>query len=207
MINTVNEEVVKDILRNKEKKIKNIHKKMLALYRELEASEDMRARDVLPAIRTDGMPGVKGRHKDLGDILLGYQRQQCERNEEIRKMMWALSEQEETISRVWACFYALDDPYYSILQALYVENQLYQAVENSFDISHKTFEKYRQHGISLIMGFYESGESIADLMRRHQTEAVSKKKSMAKKEAENAEYGQISLMGYLAEEGGEKDVY
>lgn len=45
MMQTVNEEVVKGILRNKEKKIENIHKKMLALYRELEEMEDMRARE------------------------------------------------------------------------------------------------------------------------------------------------------------------
>ena len=37
-------------------------------------------------------------------------------------MMWALSDQEETVSRVWACFYALEDPYFSILRAVYVEH-------------------------------------------------------------------------------------
>lgn len=145
------------------------------------------------------MPGAKNRRKDLGDVLLEYERQQQRRNEEIRKMMCALTGQEEMINRIWACFYALDDPYYSILQQLYVENQLYQAVESSFDVSHKTFEKYRQHGLALIVGFYESGVSIADLMCRHQGGTGTRKKQVEKKEPENGEYGQISLSGYLEE--------
>lgn len=198
----VNEEMIKDILRNRDKKIGNIHQKMLALYRELEAAENMQARDVLPAIRMDGMPGGKGGHKDLGDVLLGYQRQKHRQNKEIRRMMCALSEQEETVNRVWACFYALEDPYYSILQAIYVENQLYQAVEDGYEFSHKTFEKHRQHGIELMIRFYESGEGAAELMRRHPDEVRQEKKETERGEFENNGYDQISLMGYL--EGEEK---
>jgi len=206
MMQKVNEEMVKDILRNRDKKIGNIHQKMLALYQELEAAGNMQARDILPAIRMDGTPGQKGGHKGLGGVLLGYQWQQYKRSTEIRRMMWALSEQKETVNRVWACFYALEDPYYSILQAIYVENQLYQTVEDSYEFSHKTFEKHRQHGIELVIRFYESGEDIAELMRRHPDDVQKGKKEMAEEEPENNGYDQISLMGYLEGEGkGKKE--
>ena len=125
--------------------------------------------------------------------MLQYNRQICNRNEEIRKIMWELVEEEDSISRLWACFYALNDPFYSILNALYVENQLYQAVENNFDMSHKTFEKYRQRGIELLLLFYNSDESIAKLMRSYSKEKTDKRQGRGKKEQKHNGYEQISL--------------
>lgn len=196
----LDEAAVKDILQNREKKIENIHKKMLSLYQELEKNDDILESVVYPSTGISGLPSGKGGHKDLGDVLVRYNRQLCNRNEEIRKIMWELVEEEDSISRVWACFYALNDPYYSILYALYVENQLYQTVEDSFDVSHKTFEKYRQRGMELLLRLYNSGESIAKLMRRHGTEnSSSKKEGKGKKNQENEEYEQISLLSFQKE--------
>lgn len=190
----LNETEIKDILRNREQKIENIHKKMLSLYREMEHTDEIMESVAFPSTNHSGLPGGKGGHKDLGDVLLQYNRQLYSRNEEIRKIMWELVEEEDSISRLWACFYALGDPYYSILNALYVENQLYQTVEESFDVSHKTFEKYRQKGIELLLRFYESDESIAKLMRRYGTEKDnSKKTGKNRKTPEGEAYEQISL--------------
>lgn len=187
---------IKDILRNRDQKIESIHKKMFHLYQELEHTDEIMESAAFPSTNYSGLPGGKGGHKDLGDVLLKYNRQLYNRNEEIRRIMWELVEEEDSISRLWACFYGLGDPYYSILNALYVENQLYQTVEDSFDVSHKTFEKYRQKGIELLLRFYESDESIAKLMRRYGSEKDNSQKTgkdgKNKKQKEDT-YEQISL--------------
>ena len=187
----VDEETIKDILRYYPEKIKNIRQKMLSLYQETE-SEEVLSAVALPPINMIGMPSAKGNHKDLGDVLISYQKQIWKRNEEIREMMWQLSEEEAIIRRVWACFHVLDNPYYSILHALYVENQLYTAVESSFDMSHKTFEKYRRDGINLLIRFYESNETIPELMRKYRNKNKMQKR---RKKADNQEkeYRQIDL--------------
>lgn len=198
MIEKINAELVKDILRNREKRIANIHKKMLGLYEQLKRIEqDSAEMASLPGIKADGMPGAKGTHMDLSDVFFSYKRQVYDRNEEVRRLMWVLSEKEELISRVWACFYALEDPFFSILQELYVENQLYQTVEESYEMSHKTFEKYRSEGIELIIRFYESGESVADLIQRHQTEVSFHNAHKKEPKKDGNEYDQISILGYL----------
>lgn len=192
----LSETEIKDILRNREQKIANIHKKMFSLYRELEHTDDILESVAFPSTNLSGLPGGKGCHKDLGDVLIKYNRQNYNRSEEIRRIMWELVEQEDSINRVWACFHALDDPYYSILYALYVENQLYQTVEDSFDVSHKTFEKYRQQGIELLIRFYDSGESIADLMHKQAVTSNRKKGRKGRRSEDKQEkqkYEQISL--------------
>ena len=190
---SLDEAAVKDILQNREKKIDNIHRKMISLYQELERNDEVLETVAYPKTELSGMSGGKGNHKDLGDVLLQYNRQICNRNEEIRKIMWELVEEEDSISRLWACFYALNDPFYSILNALYVENQLYQAVENNFDMSHKTFEKYRQRGIELLLLFYNSDESIAKLMRTYSKEKTDKRQGRGKKDHKHNGYVHISL--------------
>lgn len=191
----LNETEVKDILRYREQKIESIHKKMFSLHQEMKDSEEVLSTIALPAVKLREMPGGTGEHKDIGDLLVQYNRQLYQRNEELRKIMWELVEEEEAIGRLWACFHALGEPYYSILQALYVENQLYQAVESDFEGSHKTFEKYRQRGIKLLIGYYESGESIAEIMRRNSQEGRHRRMRM-KKQGHNVS-GQLDLANIL----------
>lgn len=194
----LSETEIKEILRHREQKITNIHKKMISLYHELEDTEEVLESAALPSAELQGMPGGKGGHKDLGDVLLRYNRQIYDRNEEIREIMWELVEEEDSISRVWACFHALGEPYYDILHELYVENQLYQVVEHEFPGSHKTFERYRQQGIEQLLQLYHSGDSIAELMRRQVTEQkISRKKTCRKNEEKD--YEQISLVSLLQE--------
>lgn len=165
MSDSISENEVKDILRNRKQKIKNIHEKLIRMYEE--SNLDLLPEIALPAFKFDGMPGQKGGNRDLGDVLETYQKRQYARNMEIRETMWALSDQEDRINRVWACFCVLDDPYYTILDSLYVKNGLYETVEKDSDMSHKTFEKYRKEGIHLLVQFYESDESAVELMKNH----------------------------------------
>ena len=199
MAERITEKRIKDILRNKDKKIKSIQNKIQSLYEATDA-DSILAEVAYPSLDMSGMPGARGTHKDLGDVLITYKKQVYKRNEELKELMWQLTDQMEEINRIWACFHVLDDPYYTILHALYVENQLYTAVETDFGYSHKTFEKHRREGVELIMNFYESGDSIPDLMRKYRKKSSKGKNAalMKKRQAPLDEaYQQISLKELL----------
>ena len=82
------------------------------------------------------MPGPKGgKKKDLSDLIIKLEKDREIRRKELLTMLTELSNQEDMVNRVWACYLALDDPYYTLLSQLYVENDLYENVRIQFDMS------------------------------------------------------------------------
>lgn len=184
------EDRVKNILRFRNSKLKNIHQKMISLYEDANDNDSVLETVALPAQNISGMPGARGEHKDLGNVLISYQNELYRRNAEIREMMWALSQEEQSINRVWACFHVLEEPYYDILRRLYVVGELYQTVEHESGLTHSYFDKKRMEGLQLIIAYYESSESISNLMYKYRSKKKSSKKE--KKKMQNS-FRQISL--------------
>lgn len=184
------EDRVKNILRFRNSKLKNIHQKMISLYEDANDTDSVLETVALPTQNISGMPGARGEHKDLGNVLISYQNELYRRNAEIREMMWALSQEEQSINRVWACFHVLEEPYYDILRRLYVVGELYQTVEHESGLTHSYFDKKRMEGLQLIIAYYESGESISNLMYKYRSKKKSSKKE--KKKMQNS-FRQISL--------------
>lgn len=98
----ISENEVKDILRNYDRKIESIHQQMLNLYEELDC-DSLMSEVAFPAADTFGMPGAKGNHGDLSNVLLAYQSKRYERKMEVLAMMWELTEEEEVLRRIWRC--------------------------------------------------------------------------------------------------------
>ena len=184
------EDRVKNILRFRNSKLKNIHQKMISLYEDANDTDSVLETVALPAQNISGMPGARGEHKDLGNVLINYQNELYRRNAEIREMMWALSQEEQSINRVWACFPVLEEPYYDIIRRLYVVGELYQTVEHESGLTHSYFDKKRMEGLQLIIEYYESGESISNLMYKYRSKKKSSKKE--KKKMQNS-FQQLSL--------------
>jgi|GEM_PF-1089103 hypothetical protein len=188
------EDRVKNILRFRNSKLKNIHQKMISLYEDANDTDSVLETVALPAQNISGMPGARGEHKDLGNVLINYQNELYRRNAEIREMMWALSQEEQSINRVWACFHVLEEPYYDIIRRLYVLGELYQTVEHESGLTHSYFDKKRMEGLQLIIEYYESGESISNLMYKYRSKKKSSKKE--KKKMQNS-FQQLSLEDLL----------
>lgn len=184
------EDRVKNILRFRNSKLKNIHQKMISLYEDANDTDSVLETVALPAQNISGMPGARGEHKDLGNVIINYQNELYRRNAEIREMMWALSQEEQSINRVWACFHVLEEPYYDIIRRLYVVGELYQTVEHESGLTHSYFDKKRMEGLQLIIEYYESGESISNLMYKYRSKKKSSKKE--KKKMQNS-FQQLSL--------------
>lgn len=188
------EDRVKNILRFRNSKLKNIHQKMISLYEDANDTDSVLETVALPAQNISGMPGARGEHKDLGNVLINYQNELYRRNAEIREMMWALSQEEQSINRVWACFHVLEEPFYDIIRRLYVVGELYQTVEHESGLTHSYFDKKRMEGLQLIIEYYESGESISNLMYKYRSKKKSSKKE--KKKMQNS-FQQLSLEGLM----------
>ena len=186
------DEKIKDILRNREKKIQSIHMRMNILYEE--TTDDAMLKDAaLPSSKVYGsISANNGSKRDLADILESVEKRKLHRNKEIREIMWQLSELENEINRVWNCFVALEDPYFTILLSLYVKGEKYEIVEKNFGMSHKSFEKYRSEAMTLLRKYYESDDTAADLIRKKQRNHANGRRANHKPGTNDA-YEQLHL--------------
>ena len=158
-------EKAKEILKHKEEKLADIHKKILLLYQELKEMEhpdELMEAAALPSRSPVVVSG--GGDTDNLSVLNRYYHQRRERGAEIRMQIWRLSEDAEDIRRLWGCFFSLQEPYYGILYNLYVKKVLYAAAESAFGYSHRMFEQRRKEGLSMLAGMFNSPYSSTELM-------------------------------------------
>ncbi len=152
MINQImTEQEVKEILRNRETLLISIHQKMSAIEQDMAKTDDMIETMSMPANSMSGMPRGSGKQKDLGDVYRNYKKILKRRNEDYRTMFLELVLKEEMIERVWEAYMRLEEPYYSIINRMYVQSMLYAAVERESGWSRQVFEKKRKKGIQLIV--------------------------------------------------------
>lgn len=120
MSEQITEERIKMILSKREKMLRDINEKVILLIKDLDRSDDdLITEKSIHAVSINMMPSAKGGlKKDLSDLVIKLQRDREERKNELYKMIRLLSDQEYMINRVWACFLALDDPYYTMLNQL-----------------------------------------------------------------------------------------
>lgn len=160
----ITEADVKYFLRNKDKLIMDIHEKIHQINRSVKQVNDIMESVSYHSTEVSDMPHARNGHKDMSDVYEKYLHKRDERLLEYKQMLWALMMKEETIERVWSCFLALSEPYYSIIKHLYVENELYATAEAESGLSRQVFEKYRKRAMELIIGFYHSDKTDAELL-------------------------------------------
>ena len=195
MSEQVTEERIKMILSKREKMLRDINEKVILLIKDLDRiDDDLIAEKSIHAVSINMMPSAKGGvKKDLSDLIIKLQRDREERKNELYKMIRLLSDQEYMINRVWACFLALDDPYYTMLNQLYVENDLYEAVRQQFDMSPTTFERHRKKALTLIAEYVDSQLSVSEIMRM----SHSNKPTLNSRAPTHDMPGQIDMMDFL----------
>lgn len=158
---------VKDILRNHDGILRGIRKKIFQLYMEMENNTGVES--LVLSSNGSNEAGIclnkkGGIPKDLADFILKGEIVVHNRRAELAKMMWRLTEDEQDINRVWACYLSLPATYYDILTAVYVENKKWNAVELEFGHAHSYFAKRLKDGLQEIINVYNSGLTIADIM-------------------------------------------
>lgn len=161
-------ERAKEILANREQKLKDIDKKMALLYEESAQLEQPNELMTAAALSSKMVKRTSGQNANSDNfvILDRFYRQRKERRMEIRMQMWKLSEEEEDIRRLWSCFFVLQEPYYGILYDLYVKKELYAAAESSFGYSHRVFERRRKEGLEILADMFNSPYSSLELMEQ-----------------------------------------
>lgn len=145
----ISEENIKDILRNHDVKMNTINQKMEELTKEIETTDAL-----LDALKLNVGEKVYGKDEGIGKVTTKYSKHLEQHSKDLQTIFDMLMEEKQVIQRVWNCFYALDEPYYTILYMLYVEQRLYKTVEAEYKWSHRVFERDRKKGISLIQQIY-----------------------------------------------------
>lgn len=172
----ITENEVKKILKNKETMINSLRGKFFSVRHDL-----MQQREVIEMVclssPISGVAGPKGSHKDLTDVYEKYQDTLTRRRIEYKALLRQLVRQEERINRVWEAFLALEEPYYGILNALYVHNRLYSDVESCSGLSHRIFEEKRKEGIRQIIRLFESDSNISVMLLMKEREKEQKKQN------------------------------
>lgn len=144
---------VKKVLSGYEGKLEEIEQRILELCR-MQNDTDELIRSL--SVQAGDLTGNNPKMKDVSSLILRHKRLTEERKKEIQCEMWRLMEEEETIKRIWACYRALDGEEFWIIRALYVEKQLYAAVEKQSGMSHGKFEKKRSDAMKKIQKLYNS---------------------------------------------------
>lgn len=147
----ITEKEIKHILRNREMLLLSIHQKMVAIEKDIEKTDDMIVSMSLPTNTMSEMPRGSAKQKDLGDVYRNYKKILKQRNEDYKAMYWELILQEQLIEQVWDAYMRLEEPYYSIINQMYVQSMLYAAVERESGWSRQVFEKKRKKGMELIL--------------------------------------------------------
>lgn len=155
---------VKIYLRSKDQIIDGCKEKILNIKKDLRNNNELIEAVSLKSKTISDMPRGNGGKEDLFTTFLKYEKKLREREAEYKMLMWYVMEKEEAVRRVWACFYLLDDPYYWILKKLYVEGNLYAAVEVDFGKSHKQFETKRKEAIDSILDMYYHSDMPTEQM-------------------------------------------
>lgn len=150
-IQQMSEKEVKEILRNRETLLTSIHEKMFAIEQDMVKTDDMMETMSMPASSLSGMPRGSLKQQDLGDVYQKYKKILKKRNEDYKNMYWELILKEELIEQVWEAYMHLEEPYYSIVNRMYVQSMLYATVERESGWSRQVFEKKRKRGIQLIV--------------------------------------------------------
>lgn len=163
----MNEEYIKKLLIRSNGRLGEIHSRVYGLYKELQKADDLLESIVLRGNEFDTL-GIKPTRSKAPDMLLMLDKHKElaeERSKEIRLEMWQLTDEQESINRIWACFQALDGKEYEYLEQLYVKNRPYKSVEAESGVSHGTFEKTRKRAIKRVLQLYESEMSNMQIIK------------------------------------------
>ena len=158
--------------------LKIIHKRILDLYDELIEVDSVIRSVAMKSPKYGNIGGgVGGIKKDLADIMLRHEQTARARGIELREEMYRLTEEEESINRIQACFRALQDKEYLYLDRLYVQHTPYKIVESESGVSHKTFERTRAGAVNRIITLYNSDLSNQEIIRQSKRKQRKKKKT------------------------------
>lgn len=183
----INEENVKDVLKNKQKLINSIHTKMKHLNSDIRNKNDIIVSVSLQSKQLSDMPKSFGNFKDISDVYETYIRRLEKQKLEFQNSLWNLIEEEEMIERVWLCFMAIDEPCFGILESMYVRGEKYEFSLSDSGLSNKAFNEKRREGIRTILRLYYS--DIDEFQLEHIIKDKEQRNEL-KKHTENNDSGQ-----------------
>lgn len=196
----ITEEDVKNILRSRKQLLNQIHDKMYSINRDISMKNDIIEMVSFGSSALSDMPKGKGEHHDLSNTYLRYIKTLEDEQETFKEILINLILKERKIERVWLSYRILEDPFYSIIENLYVNNEKFEMAVIISGLSTRAFNKYRARGIELIIKFYNSDLSVEKLMQMDQKAEIRRKETKDRKEMVLPENYQLDIQDYLKDE-------
>lgn len=163
IFSTISVDYVKQVLGEYRQRLADINERILELYRLGSDTEGI----IESLTFKNSLDEAKQRQKDISSLLLRHHAMIAEQEKEISMEMWRLAEEEETLKRIWVCYRALDTVQFRLIRRLYVEKNLYAAVEQEFHMSHGKFEKERAAAMRRIMELYYSDMDNLQILKQN----------------------------------------
>lgn len=162
----LSERDVKTILYSYDSRCREIHERILATYLEAQRTDKFvyEMSIVSPAI--NGMPKQKGAVRDLYSVFAKHNANLEERLREAMQGILRLTDEEEALNRVWACYKALCGEEFDVLTRLYVERKPWKAVARDKNISNGTLSRIQKRAINKLLDMYYSDFSITEINGR-----------------------------------------
>lgn len=184
----ISEDYIKRVLQTHQERRGEIHKRLMAIYDELQDTDSLLRSVSIKKIEWDRIGHQQGGTSDLTDIMLRHQQVARENGIELRQEMIRLTEEEELNNRIWVCFNSISGKGHDYLKYLYVKGYPYKAVEQESGVSHKTFEKTRQDAIKQIQRLCESDLNNIEIINLSRPQGIKKANKKQK-----SEYEQMTL--------------
>lgn len=159
----LSEQDVKTILYSYNNRCKEIHERILATYLEAQRTDEFIYEMSIASPAVNGMPKKKGVVHDLYSVFTKHNANLEERRKEAMQGILRLTDEEEALNRVWACYKALCDEEFDVLTRLYVKRQPWKAVIRDKKISNGTLSRIQKRAISQLLDMYYSDFSITEI--------------------------------------------
>lgn len=159
----LSEQDVKTILYSYNSRCREIHERILATYLEAQRTDKFIYEMSIASPAINDMPKQKGAVRDLHSVFTKHNANLEERRKEAMQGILRLTDEEEALNRVWACYKALDSEEFDVLTRLYVKRQPWKAVVKDKKISNGTLSRIQKRAINKLLDMYYSDFSITEI--------------------------------------------
>lgn len=162
----IDEKYIKKVLPKYRDLIRGIHHRMIELYEHMDVADELIKEVAYKSITYDRIGGSSGDKADLTNVMVKHETLARNRSKDVRTEMWRLTEEEETIDRIWCCYKAINGDGFDYITQLYVDGKPYKEVEKNSGTSHKTFEKTRSQAMKDMLTLYNSRFTNGEIVAR-----------------------------------------
>lgn len=153
---------LKLLLRNYDALVRKIHRRVLYLFSIQDVAREQAAESASLSIHLKTTNS--GAWQDMSDAFIRYRSLLNSHEENLCQGVDQLIRMYAELNRIFYCVQVLPEQEFTIIKALYIDQQLYRSVEKEMEMNHRAFEKKRKNGLQQLKKLYVSDMSDEQLI-------------------------------------------